>query len=187
MLQNDVYAWYAVYTKSRHEKRVAERLRDKGIEVYLPLIVKLNQWRDRKKEVEEPLLKGYVFVRIDNKLRMQVLQTDGIVYFVKIGNDIPVIPDWQIEAMKIFIREYGEKIEMASYQKFKIGQKVVVTEGAMKGLKGSVIQQGKKVRFAVGIDSVKASFSVEINPEFLEPLDEPPDESKGILAQRPLI
>ena len=171
MIRNDRYGWFAIYTKSRHENKVLERLTDKGIEAYLPLVPKISQWKDRKKRVEEPVIRGYVFVKIDNQLRLSVLQTDGVVYFVKIGNSIPEIPEWQIEALKTFINKFGINVELSGYEKFLLGEKVVVTDGALKGVKGSVIARGKKVRFAVGIDSIKSSFSVEIDPDFLKSIE----------------
>ena len=59
--------WFAVYTKSRNEKKVYERLIDEGYEAYLPLQKRLKQWSDRKKWVEEPLLRSYVFVKINRE------------------------------------------------------------------------------------------------------------------------
>ena len=52
--------WNVVYTASRQEKKVAQRLLENGIENYLPVIKVLNQWSDRKKLVEKPLFNGYV-------------------------------------------------------------------------------------------------------------------------------
>lgn len=167
-MKNDYFAWYALYTKSRHEKQVFEKLQEKGINAYLPLVPRISQWKDRKKKVKEPLIRGYVFVKIDNHLRVDVLQTPGVVYFVKIGSEIPEIPEWQIDAMRRFIGEYGSEVYLEDYNRFNIGEKVRVTIGPLKGVTGSIITKGKKIRFAVGIDSIRSSFSVEIEPEYLE-------------------
>ena len=165
---NNKLAWYAVYTKSRHEKKVLEKLTAKRIEAYLPLVSRMSQWKDRIKKIEEPILRGYVFVNIDNSMRLEVLQTQGLVHFVKIGNEIPKIPNWQIDAMKAFIENYGSNVFIEDYRKFKVGEKVRVTVGPLKGVTGSIIAGGKRIRFAVGIDSIKSSFSVEIDPTYLE-------------------
>src|SRR3990172_9944587 len=74
--------WYAIYTRSRHEKKVAGELAKKRIEVFLPLRKILSQWKDRRKEVQIPLFGGYVFIRISKSDRLQVLRTPGVVQFV---------------------------------------------------------------------------------------------------------
>ena len=56
--------WFAVYVKSRCEKKVSQQLDDMGIESFLPLITRIKQWSDRKKKVEEPLFRSYIFVNI---------------------------------------------------------------------------------------------------------------------------
>ena len=79
--------WYAIYVRSRHEKYVYSELQQKGIESSLPLVTQTRQWSDRKKKVEVPLFRGYVFVNIDiSKDKMNVLQTDGVVKFVTFCN-----------------------------------------------------------------------------------------------------
>ncbi len=76
--------WYAVRTRSRHEKLVARQLEKQGIQAFLPVVTKINQWSDRRKQVEEPLFSGYAFVRLDHSSvdRVRVLQTQGVVNFV---------------------------------------------------------------------------------------------------------
>ena len=97
--------WYAIYTKSRNEKKVALNLQEKGIEVYLPLLKTLKQWSDRKKWVEEPLFRSYLFVRILDKNYLEVLQTDGVVRFITFRQERVPVPDQQIEAVKAYLNE----------------------------------------------------------------------------------
>ena len=47
--------WYAVYTRPKWEKKVAELLSRKRIENYCPLNKSIKQWSDRKKTIFEPL------------------------------------------------------------------------------------------------------------------------------------
>ena len=77
--------WYALYTRPRHEKTVYERLSEKEFDTYLPLVKRVSQWKDRKKKIEEPLFKSYLFCNFEYKYRFDVLETNGIV---KIINDI---------------------------------------------------------------------------------------------------
>ena len=85
--------WYAVYVRSRHEKKVHQLLLEKGVESSLPLIKITRKWSDRKKKVEIPLFRGYVFVRIDVGIdKLNILQTDGVVKFIGILNKPSKIP-----------------------------------------------------------------------------------------------
>ena len=89
--------WFAIYVKSRHEKCVHAELQQKGIESSLPLMNVTRQWSDRRKKVEVPLFRGYVFVRIDiSKEKFDVLQTDGVVKFVTFNNVTVPIPEDQM-------------------------------------------------------------------------------------------
>ncbi|NJK87221.1 MAG: hypothetical protein HC906_15810 [Bacteroidales bacterium] len=56
--------WYAVYTRSRAEKKVYEELLRIKVEAYLPIISTLKQWSDRKKKVNEPLIRSLCFRKI---------------------------------------------------------------------------------------------------------------------------
>ncbi|MGH2644138.1 MAG: transcription termination/antitermination NusG family protein, partial [Chitinophagaceae bacterium] len=51
--------WYALYTKSRNEKKVAERLVQKDIEIFFPLQEEVHQWSDRRKKVKVPVFRSY--------------------------------------------------------------------------------------------------------------------------------
>src|SRR5579859_8227777 len=78
----DQTRWYAVRTRSRHEKLVTRQLENQGVQAFLPLVTKINQWSDRRKQVEEPLFSGYAFVRLNHSSateRVRVLQTQGVV------------------------------------------------------------------------------------------------------------
>ena len=55
------FRWYAAYTRSRHEKRVLDRLQAMSIECFLPLCNTLSRWKDRNMFVQLPLFPGYLF------------------------------------------------------------------------------------------------------------------------------
>ena len=96
--------WYALRTRSRHEKIVREQLANQGIEPLLPTVKRLSQWKDRKKEVEVPLFSGYCFVRFGMDQKLPVLKTVGVVDIVGGGRQPEPIPDEEIAAMA---REWG--------------------------------------------------------------------------------
>jgi transcription antitermination factor NusG len=141
--------WFAVYVAPKCEKKVSERLLEKKIEHYLPLRRSLKQWSDRRKWVEEPLVRGYVFVKIDIRQRLQVLETDGILQFVRFDRQDVAIPTWQIEAMRQFL-ESGINVEIDEH--LYPGEKVEIADGALKGLCGEIISFKGKKSFSIRLE-----------------------------------
>ena len=158
--------WIAVYTKPRHEKTVEKELQQKGFEVYLPLLRERRNWSDRKKWVEFPLFRSYVFVRIELKNTLFVLQTIGVVRVVKFGEDAAVVNDDQIRAIKLMI-EGGYNPQAMDY--FVEGDPVEVKDGPLKGLVGEVVRLDNHDRLVVRIDAIQHSISVQIDRAFLKP------------------
>src|SRR5688500_12930175 len=108
--------WYALYTRPRWEKKVADLLNSKQIEHYCPLQQIERAWSDRKKIVLEPLFKSYVLVRLAPKAHIPVLQTDGVVNFITFQGKPAIIRDEEIETVKQFLTDYEhvtvEKIDL---------------------------------------------------------------------------
>ena len=158
--------WYAIYVRSRHEKNVNSALLNKDIESFLPVKTVIRQWSDRKKKVEVPLFRGYVFTRIDiRKDKFNILKTDGVVKFIGIGKNPSRIPDEQIHWMHMIV----EKSDTVKNEKeIPIGQKVSVIAGPFKGLEGIVTRDGNQSRLVIVIESILNAVSVEISPDYLE-------------------
>lgn len=152
--------WYAVYTKSRNEKKIAGWFQEKDIEHFLPLVKKVKQWSDRRKTVEEPLFSCYVFVRIKEKEYTSVLQTPGVVRFITFeGKKVPV-RDVQIEAIRKYISTGLEDI--SNEKDFIPGKRVRVIRGSLRGLEGHLIQILGKQRVKVEIDAIGQSVFLKI-------------------------
>ena len=164
--------WYAVYTRSRFEKKVEEKLIEKKIDVFLPTIKKLRQWKDRKKWITIPLFNNYIFVNIDYKDRYSILETDGIVKFITFqGKPVP-IPFNQIDSLKIAISE-PEKVNVEPG--IAIGKPVIVTAGPFKGIKGIISEKRGQNLIHIVIESINQSVSIDIHSGMIEPLE---NESK---------
>ena len=97
---NSSARWYALRTRSRHEKLVRDRLEAQSIEPLLPTITRLNQWKDRRKEVVVPLFSGYCFARLAWEDRLAVQKISGVVDIVGGGDRPEPIPDEEIESLK---------------------------------------------------------------------------------------
>lgn len=137
------YQWYALYTKSRAEKKVYDDLKKMGIEVYLPLKRELRQWSDRKKWVETPIINSYIFININSDDYMKVFDSRGVVSYVSHKGKAVPIPDNEIDAMRRTVEnKMVFSVESNSIQK---GQIVTVTSGPLKGITGEVLEvQGQK-------------------------------------------
>ena len=142
--------WYAVYTRSRAEKKTLEALEKSGIEAYLPLYKTLRQWSDRKKMVELPLIPSYVFVKIEETQYKKVLEVDGIVAFIKFENKLVAIPDQQIQFIKRLV-EHGDDLNVIS-EKVEQGDLVRIASGPLRGTEGEVIETSGKQKFVLRID-----------------------------------
>ena len=100
---DNLLRWYAVYTRSRYEKKSAFLLNEQGIEAYVPLRRVLRQWSDRRKLVFEPVIHSYVFVKANKMLYEKVLGIEGVVRYIYFGGKPAPIPDRQIETMKTVV------------------------------------------------------------------------------------
>ena len=163
----DSKKWLAVYTKPRHEKTVEKEFLKKGFEAYLPILKQRRKWSDRKKWVEFPLFRSYIFVKTEIKNALFVLQTLGVVKVVKFGGEVAVIQDESIEAIKLMI-EGGYNPEPLNY--FIKGDPVEVKDGPLKGIVGEVIRLDKNDRLLIRVDAIQHSISIQINLGFLKPI-----------------
>jgi transcription antitermination factor NusG len=158
--------WYVLYTTSRAEKKVAERLKEKGWEVYLPLIEELRQWSDRKKKVQRALFSGYVFVRTTRPKLWIILQEPGTVKFVHFAGHHAIVKDEEIELIQKLLT-LGVTIETDEGE-IETGQKVKVIGGALLNFEGECIQKGNKDYFLIRIPGIVQTMMVTIPRKFLQ-------------------
>ncbi len=172
MDSRDEKFWHALYVRSRSEKKVLSQLEEMGILAYLPLITVVKQWSDRRKKVEEPLFKSYVFVHSNSKQYIPILNVYGVVKFVTFEKEAVVVPENQILAIKKFVRDYerGEEFKMRNDEELKVGQMVRIINGPMKGLTGRLDTICNKRHLIVYIDVVGQCIPVHIPRAKLEPV-----------------
>ena len=122
--------WYALYTKPRNEKKVANKLNEIGIHAYCPLVIKIKKWSDRYKKVEVPLLPSYVFVKLDAANRSMVFQVPGIVQYVYwLGSPAIILPK-EIEALKKYLENPVIDVQITN---LKPNDSMHIQEGPFKG------------------------------------------------------
>jgi transcription antitermination factor NusG len=172
-LQNTPH-WYALYTRSRYEKRVDEELQLKGYESYLPLQQQLRQWHDRKKKVEMPVFPGYVFVRLPLKQRLPALETQGVVTFVSTAGRPSPIHDFEISALRCVL---ANNVPYQRSEYLPIGEEVEVTHGPLRGVVGRLIEYRGENRLLIGIKQIGQAISVVIDRNLI----------KSVYKQTPLV
>jgi len=154
-------SWYAVSTKSRAEKKVFERLNNLGFEVFLPLIITIKQWSDRKKKVSEPLIKSFVFVQTSNDKFSEVLEVPGVLNILKYLGKPAIVRDVEIENLKILINN-SENVKTIKPINLVGGELVEVVKGPFKGLFAKYINTAGKYRIIVEIQALQSFIEVNL-------------------------
>lgn len=161
--------WFPVYTKSRTEKKVYDELTKKGITCYLPLKKVLKQWSDRKKIIEEPLIKSYLFVKINIKDQSIVLMTKGVVNFIYFSGKAAFIPQQQIDGLKMLLAT-DQELEMLDFE-INPGTKVLIKAGPLKGMTAETVKYKGKKHIILRLDNIGVAFELKVATAFIEPLN----------------
>jgi transcription antitermination factor NusG len=153
--------WYAIRTRSRHEKIVSEQLEEQGIETFLPLIKKTHKWSDRVKEVELPLFSGYNFVRLVlcSPERLRVLRAYGVAGFVGINGSGTAIPESQIQDLRTVLTS---KVPFEEHTFLKVGQRVRIRGGSLDGVEGILAAQDGEQSLTISLEPIHRSLSIKI-------------------------
>ena len=157
--------WYAIYTKSNYERKVYTLLEKQSIETYLPLQKKLRQWSDRKKWIEEPLIRSYVFVKISEKEYFQVLNTPGTVNFVTFSGKAAAIPPAQIEILQRLLLT-GSELAVTS-EVLQPGDPVEIIAGRLLGITGKLIEYKGNRKVVIRIGQIGQTLLLTIPTTYL--------------------
>lgn len=160
-------AWCALYTRHQHEKTVAEMLSAKGLEVFLPLYDSMRIWKDRKKMLSLPLFPCYVFVRGGVNHRLEVVSTPGVHMILCNGDQVAVIPEVQIEAIRKTV-EGNFRVEPHPF--LKCGERVRVRRGTLEGVEGILVRKKNQDRLILCVDMLAQCVAVEVDASDVEPV-----------------
>jgi len=153
--------WYAVRTRSRHEKMVCEQFVQQGIETFLPLVKRTHKWTDRMKEVELPLFSGYSFVRValSSPERLRVLQVHGVAGFVGINGAGTAIPESQIQDIRTLL---ASKVPFEEHPFLKVGQRVRIRGGCLDGVEGVLAGQNGDQSLMISVEPIQRSLAIRV-------------------------
>ena len=161
MVEEKNLNWYVLKTRSRAEEKVAQRINSKGLHVYLPLQKTIRQWSDRKKKIEVPLIPGTLFVETDEKSLNLLYEVPGfhsILLFL--GKPAIVRPD-EINNLRLLLQD-GVEIEKQDFETFKKGESIEVIRGPLQGIIATSIDEGRKHKLIVEIESMEQRFIVHV-------------------------
>ncbi len=159
--------WYAVHTRARHEKRVAEQLVSRHIDFFLPLYQASHRWKDRLARLELPLFPGYVFVHLPLQERRRVLEIPSVVKLVgSRGTPTPLLAN-EVESLRSGL---AAQLKAVPLPYLKIGHRVRVRSGPLTGAEGILVRRKDKFRIVLSIDLIMRSVAVEIDAADVEPL-----------------
>ena len=153
--------WYALHTRPKHERLVAERLSERGVETYLPIVTEVHQWSDRKKAVQLPLFSCYVFAKfVPNRSEcLRVLRVGGVLSLVGSRGEGTPIPSEQIDGVRMLVEG---TLPWSSYPFLKIGQRVRVRGGALDGLEGILVSRSGNQTLVISVDLIQRSLAVRV-------------------------
>jgi len=157
----DQLRWYAVYTKSRHEKRIKEQLDGRSIESFLPLYQAVHRWKDRRVRISLPVFPGYLFVRISLlEHRLPVVAVPGVVNLVGRPGCPTPIAEQEIEALRICsVRGH----RMVPHPYLIAGGRVRVRNGPLADMEGILIRQKGKSRLILSVNLIARAVAVEVD------------------------
>jgi transcription antitermination factor NusG len=162
--------WFAAYTASRHEKRVAEQLHERGVENFLPLYDTVHRWKNGRHRVQLPLFPGYVFVRIALCDRLRVLQVPGLARLVGFSGVPFPLPQSDIDAMRNALHA-GVVVEPYPY--LAVGTRVEVCNGPLQGARGILLRRKNTYRVVLSLDVIMRSIIVEVDATDVMPVRKP--------------
>ena len=170
-------AWYAVYTRSHFEKRVAAELAAKHIENYLPVVEEWHQWKDRRKMVDVPVFPGYVFARFRDSTaaRLQVLKAAGTVRILGQAERIEPIPEVEIESIRRLLKA---NVPCFAHPFLREGAWVRVKRGPLKDVEGLLVRVKSKTRLVLSISLLSQAVATEIDIADVE-VARPPRKARG--------
>jgi transcription antitermination factor NusG len=158
--------WYAAHVCSRHEKQVARQLEERRVSCFLPVYRSVRRWKDRRKELDLVLFPGYVFVHLDLKDRLRVLQVPSVVRFVSFNGQPAALPDAEIE---VLVNGLAKGVRAEPHPYLKVGHRVRVKYGPLAGTQGILVRRKDKFRVVLSIDLIMRSVAVEVDEADVEP------------------
>lgn len=162
------YQWYAMYTRSRAEKKALQFFEDYGVEAYLPIVRKYRKWSDRVKAVDVPLLPSYIFVKVSEKEYYDVLNSNYVVCYITFEGKAAPIPENQINNLRLICGTDGYKSVEVEGLDFQPGEKIIITSGDFAGFEGEIVYGKSSAKLVVRLENLSCSIVVELGTHMVD-------------------
>ena len=157
--------WYVFYTYPKFERKIHEYLKQENYESFLPLHWVIRQWSDRRKRLQVPLFPNYIFVNIEQNKIFEVLKTPKLINSVTFNRMPAFLKQKEVDSIKQLVKnEYPFEVCC----NLKIGDLAVITEGALTGMEGVLVEERGGRRFAIRIESLQQSVLINVPSDYLE-------------------
>jgi len=162
--------WYAVYTRSRHEKRVSRQLEGMSVATFLPAYESVHRWNDRNAVVSQPIFPGYVFARIGMADRIQILSVPGVINFVGAPGRPCPIPDEELNALRAC---WEHRLRMEPHPYLVVGRRVRIRQGSLADMEGILVRKKGQFRLVLSVNLITRSVAVEVDAQDVVPAGGP--------------
>lgn len=152
--------WYVIYTKSRHEKKVAEQLNQIGIEAYCPLLTKRSQWSDRRKLIDSPLFNSYLFVKLSANHLNDVFAVNGVVRYIYWCKKKAIVRNEEIEQLKLWLNDFDHEHIIVS--EIKTADRVLIKSGPFMN-QNAVVLKSNGNQISLVLENLGLKVSTHIN------------------------
>jgi transcriptional antiterminator NusG len=159
-------AWFALWTRSRHEQVVRDQLLRKDVEVFLPMVTRWSRWKDRRKQVDFPLFPGYCFARFNPRRRMPVLACSGVASILSTAGEPSPVPDYEIESIRQLV---DSELAYDPCPFIREGMMVEVMHGPLRGVVGRLRRKDARARLVLSVDLIGRAVSVEVDAADVRP------------------
>jgi len=168
LIESECQQWYGLHTRPRHEKVVAQRVGERGVTTFLPLVTEVHRWSDRKKSVQMPLFSCYVFAKFSpNRVeRLRVLRVEGVFGMVGAGGEGAPIPAAEIDAVRSLVET---QLPWSAHPFLKIGQRVRIRSGALDGMEGILVSRNGDRTLVISVEAIQRSLAVRVEGYEVEP------------------
>ncbi|MCC6418508.1 MAG: UpxY family transcription antiterminator [Gemmataceae bacterium] len=157
--------WWVLHTRPRAEKTLARHLLSRATGFFLPLYQR--QWRSggKVRSAYLPLFPGYLFLHGDVEARQRALETSTVVQSLTVPDQARLHADLvRVHALAT------SGTDLSAEGRLRPGTRVRLIGGPLAGLEGTVLKQGKKLRFVVEVELLQQGVSAEVESWMLEPL-----------------
>ena len=156
--------WLVVWTESRAERKVGERISAHGIEHWVPVVSERHRWSDRWKDVLVPLFPGYVFARAGAVQVGRLLRVPGVLTLVKAGGQPAMLTNAFVQSLRHALVNPGvEAVAQAAPHQYCVDDEVVVQEGPLTGMRGVVTQLRSGAQLVIWVQQLGRGVAFRIS------------------------